>query len=74
TSDRIVEFAKALSGGDPEKADEMLAAFKKGFEQATAAWGKELPDISSRTYDAVVKKFDAWKNGTEKAESVDEEV
>lgn len=74
TSDRILEFAKALSGGDPEKADEMLAAFKKGFEQATAAWGKDLPDISSRTYDAVVKKFDAWKNGTEKTESVDEKA
>lgn len=29
TSDRIVEFAKALSGGDSEKADEMIAAFKK---------------------------------------------
>lgn len=63
TSDRIVEFAKALSGGDPEKADEMLEAFKKGFKQATAAWGKKLPDISSRTYDAVVEKMDAWKKG-----------
>lgn len=65
TSDRIVEFAKALSGGDPAKADEMLEAFKKGYKQATGAWGRELPSISSRTYDAVVKKFDAWKNGTE---------
>ncbi len=65
TSDRIVDFAKALSGGDPEKADEMLAAFKKGFEAATKSWGKDLPDISQQTYDAVLKKFDAWKNGTE---------
>jgi hypothetical protein len=40
-----------------------LAAFKKGYEQATGTWGKELPEISSKTYDAVVKKFDAWKNG-----------
>lgn len=62
TSDRILEFAKALSGDDPEKADELLAAFKKGYEQATGTWGKELPDISSKTYDAVVKKFDDWKN------------
>lgn len=67
TSDRIVDFAKALSGGDPEKADEMLEAFKKGFKAATAAWGKDLPDISQRTYDAVLEKFDAWKNGTEAA-------
>ena len=65
TSDRILDFAKALSGDDPEKADEMLAAFKKGFEQATKTWGDKLPEISQKTYDAVVEKFDAWKNGTE---------
>ncbi len=69
TSDRIVEFAKALSGGDTSKADELLEAFKKGYQQATGAWGSKLPDISSRTYDAVVKKFDAWKNGTEETEA-----
>ncbi|SDB23513.1 hypothetical protein SAMN02910298_01155 [Pseudobutyrivibrio sp. YE44] len=63
TSDRILEFAKALSGDDPEKADELLAAFKKGYEQATGTWGKKLPEISSQTYDAVVKKFETWKNG-----------
>lgn len=63
TSDRIVDFAKALSGGDPDKADEMLAAFKKGFKQATGSWGKSLPDISQRTYDAVLQKMDEWKNG-----------
>ena len=67
TSDRIVDFAKALSGGDPAKADTMLEAFKKGFKAATKSWGKELPDISQRTYDAVLKKMDAWKNGTEDA-------
>lgn len=72
TSDRIVEFAKALSGGDPAKADEMLEAFKKGYKLATGAWGKELPSISSRTYDAVVEKMDAWKNGSEKTESTEE--
>lgn len=68
TSDRIIDFAKALSGGDSAKADKMIAAFQKGFEQATKSWGKKLPDISQRTYDAVMKKFDAWKNGTETSE------
>lgn len=68
TSDRILEFAKALTNGDPEKADEMLEAFKKGFKQATEAWGKKLPDISSRTYDAVVEKFEKWKNGEKTAD------
>lgn len=65
TSDRILDFAKALSGGNTEYADELLAAFKKGFEQATGAWGKKLPEISQKTYDAVVEKFEKWKNGTE---------
>jgi hypothetical protein len=62
TSDRIVEFAKALSGGDPAKADELFDAFVKGFKEATKAWGKELPDISKRTYEAVEQKFNDWKN------------
>lgn len=65
TSDRILDFAKALAGDDPDKADEMIAAFQKGFKQATKAWGSTLPDISQRTYDAVMQKFDDWKNGTE---------
>ncbi len=64
TSDRIVDFAIALSGNDPSKAEELLDAFKKGFDEATKAWGKDLPDISQKTYDAVLSKFDAWKNGT----------
>ena len=63
TSDRILDFAKALSGGDPSKAETLLEAFKKGFEEATGTWGKELPEISQKTYDAVLEKFEAWKNG-----------
>lgn len=62
TSQRIFDFAVALSGGDSEQMDKMLAAFKKGFDQATKAWGKSLPSISSQTYDAVLEKFEAYKN------------
>lgn len=69
TSDRILDFAKALSGNDPEKADLLLDAFKKGFKEATKSWGQNLPDISQRTYDAVVEKFNKWKNGTEETEA-----
>lgn len=60
TSDRIVDFAKALAGNDPDKMDEMKNAFIKGFKQATKTWGKELPDISQRTYSAVMEKFNKW--------------
>lgn len=71
TSQRIVDFAKALSGGDVSKADELLEAFKKGYEEATSTWGKELPDISKQTYDAVEKKFAAWKTEAETATESD---
>lgn len=67
TSDRILDFAKALTGGDPSKIEEMREAFEKGFKQATETWGGELPEISQKTYEAVMSKFDAWSaeaNGT----------
>lgn len=62
TSDRILDFAKALTGGNPEKIEEMREAFKKGFEAATKTWGDTLPEISQKTYDAVMAKFDEWAN------------
>jgi len=64
TSDRILDFAKALSNNDPAKAEEMLEAFEKGFKAATKSWGEDLPDISQKTYEAVHEKFEAWKNET----------
>ena len=62
TSDRILDFAKALTGGDPSMIEKMRNAFKKGFEQATQTWGGKLPDISQKTYEATMKKFDDWAN------------
>lgn len=62
TSDRLVSFAKALTGGDPSKADEMIAAFKKGYEQAAKSWGGELPGICKQTYDVTIEKLTEWKN------------
>ena len=57
TSDRIIDFAKALTGGDPSKLNDMMEAFKKGYEQAEKTWGGKLPEISQKTYDAVIEKF-----------------
>ena len=58
TSSRIVDFATALAGSDPKQLEKMRDAFKKGFDNATSTWGKSLPDISQRTYQAVMDKFD----------------
>lgn len=60
TSDRIFSFATALAGDDSEKMQQMKEAVQKGFKEATKAWGKDLPGISSDTYDSVMKKFDDW--------------
>lgn len=68
TSDRILDFAKALSGGNPDKVEELRDAFKKGFEQATKTWGGKLPDISQRTYEATMNKFDKWAEEAGKIE------
>ena len=62
TSDRIVDFAKALAGNDAGKAQELLDAFKKGYEQAEKTWGKELPEISKKTFEATERKFNEWMN------------
>ena len=58
TSERILDFAKALAGDDPEKLEKMRSAFEKGYKQAEKTWGGELPEISKNTFDAVMKGFD----------------
>lgn len=72
TSSRIVDFAITLSGNDTSKAETLIEAFKKGYAQATGAWGKDLPDISSKTYDAVLEKFQAWQDGTYNSSAIEE--
>lgn len=58
TSDRIVSFATALAGNDSKQLEKMRDAFLKGYKQAEKTWGGKLPDISQKTYDAVLEKLD----------------
>lgn len=60
TSQRMFDFASALAGDDVDKMKEMQEAMKKGYEQATKAWGKELPDICKDTIAAADKLFDDY--------------
>lgn len=62
TSQRILDFAVALVGDDPEKLEKMRSAFEKGYEMAKKTWGGELPEICQQTYDAVLKGFDDMAN------------
>ena len=58
-SQRIVDFAIAISGGDKSKLETLRGAIDKGFKEAEKILGG-LPDISKETYKAVMEKLDAW--------------
>lgn len=60
TSERLFDFASALAGDDADKMKKMQDAITKGYEQATKAWGKELPDICKETLEATNKLFDEY--------------
>jgi len=62
TSQRLFDFAMALAGDDVDKMKEMQQAMEKGFKQATGTWGKDLPEISSKTFDAANKLFEDYYN------------
>lgn len=60
TSERILEFAKTLSGGDPSKIGALRDAFIEGYDKAAEAFG-ELPEISKQTKAKVLEGFAAWE-------------
>lgn len=60
TSDRILDFAKALAGTDSDMAEKMLEAIKEGFKQAGAAWGEDLPELCQDTMKASLQKVEDW--------------
>ena len=63
TSQRVLDFAKALSGGDTSKIELLRGAFESGYKRAESLWGGRLPDISRDTYNAVVQGLDDWAKG-----------
>ena len=73
TSQRLFDFASALAGDDVDKMKEMQKAMEKGFKEATGAWGKDLPEISSKTLDAANKLFEDYYKSKE-SEKVEEQV
>ena len=62
TSERMFSFAKALSGNDPSKADSMIEALEKGYNEATKQWGGELPELCQRTFEETKKKLTEWRD------------
>ena len=67
TSERMFEFAMALSGGDVDKMKELQSAVEKGYKQAEKTWGGKLPDISKQTLEATNKLFEDYYKQQENA-------
>lgn len=63
-SQRIVDFAIAISGGDKSKLDSLKAAIDEGFKKAEEILGG-LPEISRQTYDLIMEKLDKWVKSNE---------
>ncbi len=59
-SDRLVDFAIAISGGDKSKLSELVSAIDEGFAAAKKAFGGELPAICRQTYDETMRKLNEW--------------
>lgn len=64
-SDRLVNFAISVSGGDKTKLDELIAAIDEGFAAAKEILGGELPEISMKTYDETIRKLKEWAAETD---------
>lgn len=64
-SDRLVDFAISISGGDKSKLSELISAIDAGFAAAKEAMGGSLPDICYQTYDETIRKLNEWADETD---------
>ena len=67
TTQRIMDFAKALVGADAseKRINLMRDAVHKGFDEVARMFGgfDKLPDVTKQTYEAIMKAFDQWISG-----------
>jgi len=61
TAKRITDLSAKIANGDVNMLEKMRDAFVKGYNDAERVWGGKLPDISRKTYDAVMNRFDEIK-------------
>lgn len=61
TAQRILDFAKALCGGDASKLSTLKDGILKGFEAAEKVWGGSLPDICYQTKQKIMDTMDEWE-------------
>ena len=70
TSDRIVNLAIGIAGGDVKRLDAIKEGVADGFQDALDAFGGWLPEISHQTYDAVMEKLDEWAGKTNNSKEI----
>jgi len=63
TASRILDFAVAISGGDPSKIGLLERAVQSAFRQTERMFGEELPEITKQTHAAVMEGFAQWREG-----------
>jgi len=66
TSERIFNFAEALTGGDPARMATMQRVVERAFESVGRMFGgmDRMPDISRQTHDAVMQRFNDFAAAT----------
>jgi len=69
TTQRIMDFAKALVGEDAsgDRIELMRDAVQKGFDEVARLFGgfDKFPDVTKKTYEAIMKAFDEWLAGSQ---------
>lgn len=62
-ADRIFGLVDSIANGDPERLATLRSAVEEGFNQAGIAWNNatgldKMPDITERTYNEIMSRFD----------------
>lgn len=73
---RIMDMAEALAGGDQTKLALLRNAVSDGFGEAAKRLGlkdEEMPDITRKTYDEVMMRFDKWEQSFNPTDAEDTE-
>lgn len=75
-ADRIMSMATSIAGDDPKKLEAMRTAVQQGFKQAgidfTKMTGKkDMPEITGKTYDEIMGRFDKLVKKDDAAKGAD---
>ncbi len=65
TTSRLMDFAKALGGENVtvDTIEELRKGAQQGFDDVAKSFGgfDKMPDVTKKTYEALMKAFDDWK-------------